>query len=148
MPQTAQQPDVSEKSTPDPQETPIVYFDGVCGLCNGTVNFLMQRDRRGVLRFAPLQGQTARSNLSEQHRDLNSIVFQHGERSWRHSAAIVRILWTLGGVWAVLGGCLWVIPKPIRDLGYLMIAKLRYRFFGKQETCRMPRPEERGRVLD
>lgn len=126
----------------------IVFFDGVCGLCNSTVNFLLDRDRHLALHFAPLQGETARSLLSDGARDLNSIAFLEGGRVYRHSTAIVRILDALPQPWPILGGCLWLVPSPIRNLGYSLVARFRYRLFGKHETCRMPTPEDRERMLD
>lgn len=126
----------------------VVYFDGVCGFCNATVNFLMRLDRRGKLRFAPLQGETAQERLSPQDlENLNTIIVSRGDRNYRRSAAVVRILWELGGLWSILGTCLWLIPLPLRDLGYKIFAGNRYRILGKREACRLPLPEERDRIL-
>ncbi|QDT33084.1 thiol-disulfide oxidoreductase DCC family protein [Thalassoglobus polymorphus] len=128
--------------------TCIVFFDGVCGLCNGTVNFLLNHDKNRALKFAPLQGETAQRLLPQDQRDLNSIVFLEGKNTWRCSSAITRIFWKLPVPWSILGSLLWVIPKPIRDFGYRIVAKSRYRIFGKKETCRMPTPEDRGQMLE
>ena len=130
------------------KESPIVFFDGVCGLCDTSVDFFMRKDRSGILRFAPLQGETAARLLPESDREnLNSMVyFENGER-FRKSAAVVRILRQLGGIWALLGSLLWVIPRPLRDLGYSLVAAVRYRVFGKKSACRVPTSEERGRLL-
>lgn len=125
----------------------IVYFDGVCGLCNSSVDFLLTKDKHDRLLFAPLQGETAAARLSVEERNLDSIVFQQGRRSWQRSSAIVRILLQLPQPWKFLGGCLWMVPKPIRDLGYKVIARLRYRLFGKHETCRMPTEDDRAKLL-
>ncbi|MCA8998987.1 MAG: thiol-disulfide oxidoreductase DCC family protein [Planctomycetaceae bacterium] len=131
------------------REATIVFFDGVCGLCNGFVNFLLDRDSRQRLRFAPLQGETAAMLLdpADTH-NLHSVVFMKGDRQWRRSSAVVRIFLELGGVWALLGGLMWMIPKPLRDFGYKLVANFRYRLFGKQETCRMPKPGEAERMLE
>lgn len=126
----------------------IVFFDGVCGLCDATVTFLARHDRRGVLKYAPLQGETAVRLLNADERDLNSLAFRHHGRTWRHSAAVVRIFWTVGGWWRILAALLWLVPRPLRDLGYRCVAKIRYRLFGRHETCRLPSPEERSRFLD
>lgn len=125
----------------------IVFFDGVCGLCNHTVNFLLNHDKGGKLRFAPLQGETARKLLREDQRDLSTLVYRDGGRDWTRSSAVVRILWQLGGAWSLLGSLLWLIPLPLRNLGYRLVAALRYTLFGKRETCRLPTPEERARFL-
>ncbi|HUQ68246.1 MAG TPA: DCC1-like thiol-disulfide oxidoreductase family protein [Planctomycetaceae bacterium] len=129
-------------------QRPIVFFDGVCGLCNFWVDFLISRDPDGRLAFAPLQGETARQLLSESDRQsLHSLVLWTQPWAYRKSAAVVRIAWQLGGVWSVLGTMLWLVPLPIRNLGYDVVARNRYRLFGKKETCRMPTPAERTRLL-
>jgi predicted DCC family thiol-disulfide oxidoreductase YuxK len=129
-------------------EHPILFFDGLCGLCNSSVDFVMKRDTRDVFRYAPLQGETAARHLSEKDRvDLNSVVLKTPEGLYRHTSAVVRILWKLPGIWPVLGALLWLIPRPIRNFGYRLVAKNRYRIFGKKETCRLPTPEEIGRLL-
>jgi len=125
-----------------------VFFDGVCGLCNFSVDFLISRDPDGRLAFAPLQGETARQLLTDADRQqLHSLVLWTQPRAYRKSAAVVRILWQLGGLWSVLGTLLWLVPLPIRNLGYDVVARNRYRLFGKKETCRMPTPAERTRLL-
>lgn len=126
----------------------IVFFDGECALCNGSVNFLIKRDRHFRLKFAPLQGSTAGELLPDHDQQLNSIVVYDGAHCWRRSSAIVRILWSLPYPWPVLGTLLWFVPKPLRDFGYGLVARSRYRLFGKHETCRMPTAEDRGRILD
>lgn len=126
----------------------ILFFDGVCGLCNRTVDFVIVRDRRGEFLFAPLQGDTARSLLSPSDvANLNTVVLWVNGKTYRKSAAVVRILWRLNPGWRFLGTLLWLVPLPLRNLGYALIAWNRYRFFGKKETCRMPTPEERIRFL-
>lgn len=131
-------------------EKPVLFFDGVCGLCNRSVDFAMSRDPEGRLLYSPLQGETATELLSEQDREnIDTVIFLPADRSrvYRRSAAAVRVLWLLGFPWNVCGWLLWLIPLPLRNVGYRLIAKARYRFFGKHETCRMPTPEERSRFL-
>ncbi len=130
-------------------EARIVFFDGVCGFCNASVDFLLKRDAHRRLLFAPLQGETARQRLtSTDVENLHSLVFWTPNGCFRKSSAAVRIGWTLGGVWSVLATLLWLIPRPVRDLGYNVIASNRYRIFGKKETCRLPTAEERARFLN
>ena len=131
------------------ETNPILFFDGVCGLCNRFVDFVLKYDRQGRMFFAPLQGTTAATSLPEDIvQNLDTVVFLN-DKQWRcRSSAVVRIFWQLGGVWSVLGTLLWIIPKPLRDLGYKLVAGNRYRLFGKKETCRLPTPEERSRFLD
>lgn len=136
------------KPTKSVDDGPIVFFDGVCGLCNHFVDFVMRYDSAGRIRFAPLQGETAaRCADASDIRDLKSLVVVQNDETFRRTAAVVRVLWTLNGVWRVAGTLLWLIPAPLRDLLYNGVARIRYRVFGKRETCRMPTPEERSRVL-
>jgi predicted DCC family thiol-disulfide oxidoreductase YuxK len=131
-----------------PATGPIVFFDGVCGLCNASVDRVLRWDRRGVFRLAPLQGETAARELSsEETQQLGSVVLKTDGRIYRKSTAVVRILWRLGLAARLGGSLLWLIPRPLRDFGYDVVAKNRYRWFGKKETCRMPKPEERDRFL-
>ncbi|REJ74720.1 MAG: DUF393 domain-containing protein [Planctomycetota bacterium] len=127
---------------------PVMFFDGVCGLCNRSVDFVLARDTRGVFLYSPLQGETAERLLTENDRqELGTLVLAEGEQRYRRSSAVVRILLKLGGVWKLLGALLWCVPKPLRDLGYRCVAANRYRLFGKKEFCRMPTPEEQARFL-
>jgi predicted DCC family thiol-disulfide oxidoreductase YuxK len=126
----------------------ILFFDGVCGLCNKAVDFVLARDLEGHFQFAPLQGETARQLLSPADAgDLNSMVLLIYGRTYRKSSAAVRILWQLSLGWRILGTVVWLVPLPIRNLAYRLIAANRYRLFGRRETCRMPTPAERSRFL-
>lgn len=126
----------------------ILFFDGVCGLCNWSVDFVLKRDRRAEFQFAPLQGDTARALLkSADSNDLNTVVLLVGVRTYRKSAAVVRVLWRLSVFWQIVGTALWLIPLPLRDLGYSLTARYRYRLFGKKDACRIPTAEERARFL-
>jgi len=126
----------------------IVFFDGVCGFCNASVDFLLKHDRREVFRFAPLQGETARQLLDPADTEnLHTLVLWVDGDCYRRTAAVVRILWQLSWFWKILGTLLWLIPLPLRDLGYLLVARNRYRLFGRKDTCRMPTPAERMKFL-
>lgn len=135
---------ISEADRP----TNVLYFDGVCGLCNSSVNFVLSRDRRGAIRFAPLQGETAQRRPKANDSNLSTVVWSDSRgREFVRSAAVARVLWQLGGAWWLLGWLFWLIPLPLRDLGYRLIAANRYWLFGKKEVCRMPTPAERARFL-
>ena len=126
----------------------ILFFDGVCGLCSWSVDFVMKRDQQGDFQFAPLQGDTAQSLLNHADvTDLNTMVLWVGGRTYRKSAAAVRVLWRLSLPWQIMGTLLWLVPLPLRNLGYSIVASNRYRLFGKHDTCRMPTPAERTRFL-
>jgi predicted DCC family thiol-disulfide oxidoreductase YuxK len=138
----------------DLAEKPTVFFDGVCGLCNGFVDFVMARDPGGVFRFAALQGETAAIKLGRALRDnpesdtagLRSIVFCDENQIYRKSEAVLRIVATLGGIWTLARLLQWV-PKTLSDAVYDFVARNRYRWFGKREACRLPSPVERTRFL-
>ena len=139
---------LQEGETAPPDDKSVIFFDGVCGLCNRSVDSVLKRDTQNMFLFAPLQGETAQRLLSKNDTEtLGSIVLWEQGRTFRRSAAVVRVLWKLGGVWAWLGWGLWIIPRPLRDLVYKLVAASRYRLFGKKETCRLPTPEERSRFL-
>lgn len=138
------------ESPPGPvaPEHPVIFFDGVCGLCNTTVDFLLRQDRKGVFRFAPLQGELAAGRLSAADvASLKSLVLWDEKGIHRRSTAVWRILRGLGGGWKFLAALLWAVPWPVRDVGYRLVSVLRYRLFGKKDACRMPTTEERSRFL-
>jgi predicted DCC family thiol-disulfide oxidoreductase YuxK len=145
---TTHLPETATAASSEDTGEAIVFFDGVCGFCNRWVDFLLTRDRRGRLRFAPLQGETARRLLStEDVTQLHSLVLWTPAAVHRKSSAVVQVLHRLGGGWSVAAGMLWLTPKPLRNLGYDLVARNRYRLFGQHETCRMPTPAERARFL-
>jgi len=145
MIQAETQTDLQELS----QSHPILFFDGVCGLCSHSVDFVMLRDREQKFRFTPLQGTAAEQFLTESDRkNLGSMVLLWQGKLYRKSAAVVRVLWQLPQPWRFLGSLLWLIPLPLRNLGYSTVARSRYRLFGKKESCRLPTPAERNRFLN
>jgi predicted DCC family thiol-disulfide oxidoreductase YuxK len=134
----------------------IVLYDGVCGLCNRLVQFLLQRDKYDRLMFASLQSDFARTTLARHGadaRDLDTVQIlenygQHDEKLFSRSDAILRAGKALGGFWkfaAVIGGYL---PKGIRDSFYRSVARNRYSVFGKYDTCLLPEPKYRKKFLD
>jgi predicted DCC family thiol-disulfide oxidoreductase YuxK len=134
-----------------PQDHPIVLFDGVCNLCNGAVNFLIDRDPSSTLRFASLQSEAAHDVLKAFGRtirfgDPESILLVEGGRVYERSSAVLRIVRHLSGAWWLLGALL-VVPRPLRDVVYQWVAANRYRWFGKSDVCRVPTPLLRERFL-
>lgn len=130
-------------------EQPVIFYDGVCGLCNRFVDFVISRDTQARFRFAPLQGATAAAMLpARDTENIRSVVVVHRGQVLRHSSAIVKVFREMGGLWAVLGCLLWLIPRPLRNFGYRIVASQRYRLFGQKETCRLPTPDERTRFLN
>ncbi len=125
----------------------IVFFDGVCHLCNGFVDSMITLDTNHTFYFAPLQGETAQALLPAQDRaHLNSVIYYESEKLFYSSTAVIKILVGLGGVYRIFG-LFWVFPRPLRDFVYGVIARNRYRWFGTREFCRLPRPEERLYLL-
>jgi len=136
------------ESTDSTAAQPIIFFDGVCGLCNSTVDFVIAKDRQQLFRFAPLQGTTAKDVLEPVDiAGLKSLVLQDELGLHRRSTAVVRMLKLLGGFWGITGWLLWVIHWPLRGIGYRLVSRFRYRLFGQKESCRMPTPAERERFL-
>ncbi|MFN3241432.1 MAG: thiol-disulfide oxidoreductase DCC family protein [Planctomycetota bacterium] len=132
------------------REQPLILFDGDCNLCNGSVQFVIKRDPQAKFRFAALQSDAARSALvaAGVTGELpDSIVLVADGRVRTRSAAALAIARRLGGLWPLLS-IFWLIPYPLRDLVYDWIARNRYRWFGKQETCWVPTTELRVRFLD
>lgn len=133
---------------PNTDRSGILFFDGVCGLCNSFVDLLFAEDRRGVLRVTPLQGATAQERLPAELRgsNLTTVVYQRNGRTWTRSGAALRVLGDLGGIWK-LARLLVVVPAPLRNVAYDFVARHRIRWFGQKDTCRMPTPQERSRFL-
>ena len=132
----------------------LVLFDGVCGLCDASVQRLLAWDEAEALHYAPLQGVTA-AGVKDRHGDLapglGSIIFVEqtdaGERVSVRSTAVVRICRALPWPWRGLA-LLWWVPWPLRDLGYRLIARVRYRIWGQRDSCRLPTEAEAARFLD
>ncbi len=129
-------------------EPAVVFFDGVCGLCNWSVDFVLARDKSGIFRFAPLQGQTAAERLgTEAVQSLESVVMIDQSGVHCRSTAMVRMLWGLGRFWKCVGLLLWLVPRPLRDFCYWLVVRNRYYLFGRREMCRIPSVDERSRFL-
>ncbi len=129
---------------------PVVLFDGVCHLCQSSVQFLIKRDLRQRLRFASLQSPFGRRLLASQGLDpvaMTSIVFVEAGQSYQESTAALKVAAYLKAPWRFLAWCR-VLPRWLRDPVYRWIAKNRYRWFGKDETCWLPTPELQSLFLD
>lgn len=126
----------------------IVFFDGYCGLCNTIVDFLMRIDRSDKLKFASLQGETARQCLGESNKivDMDTVIYFKNNKIYEKSTAILLIFSDIGGPWS-LTIIFFLVPKFLRDFFYMLVAKNRYRFFKKRESCRMPSSSEIHRLL-
>ena len=126
----------------------ILFFDGVCGLCSNVVDFVFAEDTQSVFKVAAIQGQTAQEKLPQELREnLNTVVvLSHDGKLYQKSEAILNVLYDLGGFWRLFF-VFRLIPRPLSDVFYSLIAKYRYRIFGKKETCRLPSAEEHSKFL-
>ena len=130
-----------------------IFFDGVCNFCNGFVQFVIRHDHAGRFRFAALQSEAGQALLAKHGfapsagaAELDSVLLLSGGQLYSHSSAVLRIARGLGGGWALVGvGGL--LPRAWRDALYRFIARNRYRWFGRQESCMLPTPELRARFL-
>jgi predicted DCC family thiol-disulfide oxidoreductase YuxK len=127
---------------------PIVYYDGLCALCDRFVMFVAARDHRRRFRFAPLQGETARDRMAGRLavEAMKTVVLEQDGGLHIRSDAALAILTGLGGPWK-LAAVLRILPVPLRDAVYDVIARRRSQWFGRRKACRIPAPEERDRFL-
>jgi predicted DCC family thiol-disulfide oxidoreductase YuxK len=128
---------------------PVLLFDGVCNLCNASVQWVLLRDRKAVFHFAALQSETGQAKLKQfemSSESFDTVVLVDGDRLYTRSDAALEVLRRLGGVYrfAVI---LKIIPRFIRNAVYRWIARNRYRWFGKQEQCMLPQPEWKARFI-
>ena len=130
---------------------PVVFFDGVCNLCNGAVQFILDRDKREQFRFAPLQSEAAErmlvGDLATDREALDSIIVVEDGKVYERSDAALRIARRLGAPWPAAYYLFILVPRFLRDAVYKFIARNRYRWFGRSEQCRVPTPELRARFL-
>lgn len=139
----------------------VILFDGVCNFCDASVNFIIDHDKAGYFKFAPLQSEegrrlaaefglesaTARSeNVSSELIPIDSVILVEDGKVYTHSTGALRVVRNLGFPWSLMYAFI-AIPRPIRDYFYRLFAKYRYRFFGKKDQCMIPTPEVRSRFL-
>lgn len=127
----------------------IILFDGVCNFCNSSINFVIEHDKAGYFKFAPLQsevGERMRDEYGIDSVSTDSVILVEDGKAYLHSTAALRIARKLDGLWS-LAYVFIVVPRPIRNIFYKLFAKNRYRLFGKQDACMMPTPDVRARFL-
>lgn len=148
----------SHKNEPQPienqvvihvMENPILFFDGVCNLCNQAVQFIIKTDKEGIFRFASLQSDFAKEHLKHFNAEtekLETIYLLVDDKIYARSDAALEIVKKLGGFWQLFY-VFKIVPSFIRDAVYNLISRNRYRWFGKQESCMIPSPELSARFL-
>lgn len=139
----------------------VVLFDGVCNFCDASVNFIIDHDKAGYFKFAPLQSEegqrlaaefgfesaTDRSeNAGSDLTPIDSVILVEDGKAYTHSTGALRVVRRLGFPWSLVYALI-IVPRPIRDYFYRLFAKYRYRFFGKKDQCMIPTPEVRSRFL-
>lgn len=132
------------------EHSAILLFDGVCNLCNSTVNLLIRKDKKQLFTFASLQseaGQRLLATFGLPLKDFNSFIYIKDGKMYQRSGAVLRVVRDLGGIWR-LAVVFLLIPSPIRDFIYTFVARNRYRWFGKKNECMLPTPELKRRFLD
>jgi predicted DCC family thiol-disulfide oxidoreductase YuxK len=129
-------------------DRPIIFFDGVCGMCNAFVDLVLHADNHDTFLFAPLQGETASRMLPPLPSDPRewSLIYLDERGSHEMSDASLEIYKRIGGAWKLLSYAQ-IVPRVIRDPVYRVIARTRYQFFGKREACRMPSATDQARFL-
>lgn len=131
----------------------LVLYDGTCGFCDASVQWLLDHDRERRFHYAPLQGETAaalRSRHPELPQDLDSVLLVRrtpaGEEVLSRSGAVLGICAQLPGAWSLLRVFRWV-PRLLRDAAYMLVARVRYRIWGRVDACRIPDPDDAARFL-
>ena len=127
----------------------IILFDGVCNLCNSSVQFIIKRDPKSCFKFASLQSETGRSLLEQYNfnKEIDSFILIENQKIYSKSSAALRVCTNLNGLWKLLT-ILRILPVPLRDFFYDLVAENRYKWFGKKESCMIPTKEMKKRFLE
>lgn len=127
---------------------PVILFDGECNFCDSSVQFIIKNDPQGLFHFASLQSDTGQELLNKHNvpSDIDSMILIEGDKVYYKSAAALRICRHLRGAWKLLYTFI-IVPRPIRNAAYDFIAKNRYKWFGKKESCMLPSPSVRARFI-
>ncbi len=127
----------------------IILFDGVCNFCDSSVNFIIDHDKKNMFKFAALQSEKGQEILGKfklSKTDFDSFIFIENDNVYKKSTAVLKIAKGLGGIYSITYPFI-IIPKFIRDFFYNLIAKNRYKLFGKKDACRIPTPEFKSKFL-
>lgn len=147
QPQTAD--DAGERDDVRYDDRPIIVFDALCVLCSANAQFILKYDKRGHFRLASMQGEVGAELFRRGGIDPDNpetLVIVQGDKVLRDSDAVLAIYDGLGGAWRALT-LFRLVPRFLRDRLYRLVARNRYRIFGRRETCWVPTPEQAGRIL-
>jgi predicted DCC family thiol-disulfide oxidoreductase YuxK len=128
----------------------IILFDGVCNLCNRSVQFIIRRDKKNRFRFAAIQGKTGQSLMQQfqlTQNEINSFLLIEGQKIYIRSTAALRVFRQLGGLWSLLYVFI-IVPPFIRDVIYNWVARNRYKWYGKRDACMIPSDELKSKFLE
>lgn len=126
----------------------VVFFDGNCGLCHFVVKFLLKIDKKNILKYAPLQGETSKKIIQNLNfEELNTVMFFRENRVYEKSDAILEILKTIGGVWR-LALIFKIIPRALRNIVYMYISRNRIKCFGRKDSCEIGGKSLNASILD
>ncbi len=130
-------------------DSPIIFYDGESGLCNHFVQFMLRNDPRSVVRFSPLQGETYQRVVQPLigPPDMTTVMLWESGSVFTHSDAVLRATRRLGGILGIGSRLALYVPRAIRDVAYRIVARHRYRWFGKVDKCRIPQSNERFRFM-
>lgn len=131
-------------------QNPVILFDGVCNLCNGSILFILNRDPSGIFRFAPLQSETGKNLLSKfdlPNDKFDSIILVENNEYYLRSTAALKILQRLGALWKIVYVFM-LVPRPVRDYIYDIVARNRYKWYGKRAECMIPSSDIESRFLE
>lgn len=126
--------------------SPVIFYDGVCGLCDRSVQFIIKHDSKKTFRFAALQSDFAKQTLGE-HISFDSFIYYENGKAFDRSTGALKMFRKLGETWSLLYVFI-IIPPFIRNAVYNWVAKNRYKWFGKFDSCKIPTPEQRSRFID
>lgn len=133
------------------EQQQVIFFDGVCNLCEGTVQFLLKKNKKKNLLFASLQGKSGQQMLAQyglSQNDFNSFVFIENGKLYQRSTGALRVAKYLPGLWPLMFYIFILVPPLIRDGVYNYVAKHRFAWYGKKNACWLPTPELKQRFLD
>jgi len=140
---------MKENITTNKLDKKVILFDGVCNLCNASIDFFMRVDKKQELYFSSLQSDFGQKILKKNNfstNEFDSFLLLENDKLYQKSTAALKTLSSLTGIWK-LTKVFFLIPKPIRDFIYSLIANNRYRLFGKKDSCRLPTAEEKRRFI-